>query len=204
MTLVGVTGQTGAGKTTFCKVFRDIGAKVIDADKIGHKLHQEEGIKKQLVETFGEEILDVEGKINRKSLGSIVFENRKNREMLDEIMKKPLIDVIEARIFEIRDNGFPGIVVLDAALLPEWKKLHKLVDYTVLIEAPKWQRINRLEEKKGLEPEEAEKRIDALENLYDDFYPQIDYNVKNSGNIREFRAKVVKVWLDIKSHVGRQ
>lgn len=204
MTLVAVTGQTGAGKTTFCSIFQEIGAKFIDADKIGHKLHENPIIKEQIVEKFGEDILSEDGNIDRTALGRIVFSGRKHREKLDAIMQKPLTDVIEARIMEIRDHGFPGIVVLDAALLPRWKNLHKLTDFTVMIEAPKWQRIARLEESRGMNPEEAEKRIEAMEGLYDDFYPMIDYEVKNSGNMEEFRAKVIKVWLDIKSIVGKQ
>lgn len=204
MTLVGVTGQTGAGKTTFCDIFRDIGAKVINADQIGHQLHQDGGIKAKLVEAFGEEILDAAGNVDRTSLGNIVFENRKNREMLDRIIQKPLIDVIEARVYSIQEDGFPGVVALDAALLPKWKKLCKSMDFIVLIDAPTWQRVNRLEEERGISQEQAEKRIAALDELYGDFYPHIDYNVKNSGNLHEFRAKVVKVWLDIKSQVGRQ
>ena len=74
MTLVGVTGQTGAGKTTFCKIFRDIGAKIIDADKIGHLLHDDLGIKENIIEAFGEEVIKEDGKIDRKVLGEFVFE----------------------------------------------------------------------------------------------------------------------------------
>ncbi len=201
MILVGVTGQTGSGKSTFADVFREIGAKVIDADKLGHTLYNIPEIKEQIIESFGDEILDDEGNIIRSILAEIVFSDKKALDKLTRITEKPLITKLQAKIYEIKEDGFPGVVIVDAALLPRWTKLFKQFDFIVLVEAPRWQRINRLVENRDMLPDDAEQRIDVLENLYENFYPHINYNIKNSGNLHEFRAKVVKVWLDIKKAI---
>jgi len=199
MVLVGVTGQTGSGKSTFSEVFQEIGAKLIDVDKIGHDLLNEPHVKEKVINVFSQQILDENGMILRERLGELVFSDTKNRFKLDDIMEEPIIHALESKIIEIRDDGFPGIVVVDAALLPRWKRMIKFFNYIVLVESPRWQRINRLIENRGLSQTAAEKRIDVLENLYDDFTPNIHYHIKNSGNLAEFRAKVVKVWLDLKN-----
>ncbi|MCD6532255.1 dephospho-CoA kinase [bacterium] len=197
MFLVGITGPIAAGKTTVAKLYHEIGAYLLDADKIGHQLLEDTEIKQKIVETFGEEVLDSEGKIDRKRLGAIVFEDAEKLEKLNQIMEKPLVSALREKIIELDEYGYPGIVIVDAALLPKWD-LVKAMDLIVLVEAPRWQRLNRLVRQLGYTQEEAERRIEVQEEIFKDFHPKKAIVVKNNGDMFELKTNALAAWLQIK------
>lgn len=197
MFLVGLTGAIASGKTTVAKMYKDMGAYHIDADKIGHNLLSQLSIKKKIVSTFGKEVLDEKGDIDRSKLGEIVFSNHENLEKLNSILEKSLTASIREKILELKESGYPGIVILEAALLPKWE-IVSIMDYIVLVEAPRWQRQNRLVRQRGMKQEEADKRINAQEEIFKKFYPSKVMVVKNNGDIQELKANAMKVWLDLK------
>lgn len=197
MYLVGITGPIAAGKTTVAKLYYEMGAYLLDADKIGHQLLEEPEIKKKVIETFGEEIVGEDGKIDRKKLGSIVFADREKLEQLNAIMEKPLVATLRDRIIELQENGYPGIVIVDAALLPKWD-LVKAMDMIVMVEAPKWQRVNRLVRQLGYTQDEAERRIEAQEEIFKNFHPKRVMVVKNNGDMFELKTNALSVWLQLK------
>ena len=197
MFLVGITGPIAAGKTTVAKLYHEIGAYLLDADKIGHQLLEDPEIKQKIIETFGEEVLDAEGKIDRKKLGAIVFEDAEKLEKLNQIMEKPLVSALRERIIELDEYGYPGIVIVDAALLPKWD-LVKAMDLVVLIDAPRWQRLNRLVRQLGYTQEEAERRIEAQEEIFKNFHPKKAIVVKNNGDMFELKTNALSAWLQIR------
>ena len=98
-----------------------------------------------------------------------------------------------------QNRGEPsGIAVIDAAMLPLWDEILEKLDYLVMVHSPKWQRANRLIQDRGMPQEQCEQRMDAQESLFERITPQIDYIIKNNGDLMEIRGKAVKVWLDIK------
>ena len=197
MFLVGITGPIAAGKTTVAKLYHEIGAYLLDADKIGHQLLEDPEIKQKIVETFGEEVLDSEGKIDRKKLGAIVFEDAEKLEKLNQIMEKPLVSALREKIIELDEYGYPGIVIVDAALLPKWD-LVKAMDLIVLVDAPRWQRLNRLVRQLGYTQEEAERRIEAQEEIFKSFHPKKAIVVKNNGDMFELKTNALSAWLQIR------
>ena len=197
MYLIGITGPIAAGKTTIAKLYEETGAYLLDADKIGHELLESRSIKRKVIETFGREILDEKGKIDRKKLGSIVFEDREKLDELNEIMEKPLVSRIRNEIIELEESGFPGIVAVDAALLPKWDIIEAM-DLIVLVEAPKWQRMNRLVRQLGYSQDEAERRIEVQEEIFKNFHPPQSIIVKNNGDFIEMKANAMRAWLEIK------
>jgi len=197
MVLVGITGPIAAGRTTVAKLYHEIGAYLLDADKIGHQLLEDTEIKQKIVETFGEEVLDSEGKIDRKRLGAIVFEDVEKLEKLNQIMEKPLVSALREKIIELDEYGYPGIVIVDAALLPKWD-LVKAMDLIVLVDAPRWQRLNRLVRQLGYTQDEAERRIEAQEEIFKNFHPKKAIVVKNNGDMFELKTNALSAWLQIR------
>ena len=197
MYLVGITGQIASGKTSVARMYKEMGAFLIDADKIGHKLLKDSEIKKQLVKEFGEEILDDDNEVIRDELGAKVFSSSDNLEAINKIMSKRIVSEIREVIAELQENRFPGIVVIDAALFPKWD-IVKAMDIVILIEAPKWQRLNRLVRQRGLTPEDSNRRIDVQEELFKEFYPRQTIVVNNNGDFVGLRVQAMSAWLEIK------
>lgn len=197
MYLVGITGMIASGKSTVAKLYKEMGAYLLDADKIGHQLLNNNTIKKRIIDTFGREVLDEKGAIDRKKLADIVFSNGEKLEQLNEITEKPITSILREKIMELQDAGFPGIIVIDAALLPKWE-LRKVMDVIVLVESPKWQLKNRLVRQRGYASDDAERRIKAQEKIFVDFHPQKSIVVKNNGDFLELRSNAMAVWMQIK------
>jgi dephospho-CoA kinase len=197
MYIVGVTGLIGSGKTQVARLYKDMGAYLIDADKLGHKLFKKSAVKKAIVEAFGNEIVGESDEIDRAKLAEIVFNDTKKLEQLDAIMEKPITQMIREKIFELQEFCFPGIIVVDAALLPKWE-ISKAMDVIILVESPKWQLMNRLTRQRGLSADDAENRIAAQVPLFKNFHPKTSSIVKNNGDMMELRSNAMHIWLEIK------
>ena len=186
-----------SGKSYVAKLYKEMGAYLLDADKIGHKLLNSNAIKKRIADAFGKEIFGDKGAIDRQKLADIVFCNKEKLMQLDDIMEKPITSVLRERIMELEDTGFPGIIAIDAALLPRWD-LRNVMDMILLVEAPKWQLKNRLVRQRGLPADDAERRISAQDKLFENFHPKKSIVIKNNGDFIELRSNAMKVWMQIK------
>ncbi|HHS50337.1 MAG TPA: dephospho-CoA kinase [candidate division Zixibacteria bacterium] len=201
MTVIGVTGRIASGKSTVCKAFAEMGALLIDADKIGHEILEEPSNKLKLLEFFGDDALDDDGTINRARVAETVFSNPHALEWLEELTHPKIVETILIKIDELDNSGFPGMVVIDAAMLPKWAPIIDKSDYIVVIESPEWLRTNRLIQDRGYASAQIEKIYRAQAQIFEKIAPQVNYVIKNNGDITELRAKAVKVWLDIKRSI---
>ncbi|MCK5833364.1 dephospho-CoA kinase [bacterium] len=198
MDFIGVTGPIASGKTSVCHTFSEMGALLIDADKMGHEFLEEPSNRIKLLEYFGEAVIRDDNTIDRERISQVVFSNQSALEWLENLTHPLLTEKICFRIKELRESGFPGAIILDAAMLPKWPTVITQLDYLILVQSPSWQRINRLVQDRGYPPEQIEKRMNSQGSIFDKITPQIDYIVKNNGDLLELKAKAVKVWLDIK------
>ncbi len=114
MKIIGITGGIGAGKSTVSKEFENLGATVVDADKISRAVLLKNGrAYEEAVEFFGEEILLENGEINRKRLADIVFSDKKMLDKLNEITHKHIFFEMKNQI----KNAKTKVVILDVPLL---------------------------------------------------------------------------------------
>jgi dephospho-CoA kinase len=116
--VVGVSGIMGSGKTTVAKVFEGLGAARIDADEIGKELLKEPGIRGAIVDAFGDGVKNKRGGIDTAKLATAAFKTEERVRMLNEITRDALIARIRTKIEQHGETT--DIVVVDAALLPEW------------------------------------------------------------------------------------
>ena len=197
MKVIGLTGGIGSGKSTVSQFLAELGAVIIDADKVGHEAFKPNTEAwREVVATFGSQILTPSDEIDRKKLGEIVFNNAEAMSRLNHIMHPRMYDMIEAQIEEYRRQGI-DVVVLEAAVLIEanWTPLADEVWVAVSPEALVLKRIN---EQRGLEEAQTLARIRSqISN--EERIKYADVVINNDGDLDETKAKVRALWEKLQS-----
>ena len=188
MKIIGITGGSGAGKTTITEIFKEYGAEVLDADVIA----------RQVVGPDSPALLEIQkewngvvahGKLDRKALAKIVFNEESQLHKLNSITHKYIIDEIERQI----ENSKAPFFVIDAIALFE-SGLGDLCHVTVCVIADKEVRIERIMKRDSLTRLEACERINAQKD--DSFYIEnADYTILNNDgaeNAKEIIGRIIK------------
>ncbi len=160
MKIIGLTGGIGSGKTTVAQFLKELGAVVIDADKVGHEvLRSDAEVWQEVVAAFGEGVLNPNGSISREKLSRIVFGTPELLLKLNVIMHPRIAERVGAQLEGYRKQGV-RVVVVEAPLLLEagWASLVDEVWVTVASEAAI---LRRLKERTGLSETESLERIRA-------------------------------------------
>lgn len=190
---IGVTGGTGAGKSTVCALYESLGAVIVDADRLGHETVEDPEVCAALVDAFGDAILDAEGRILRPELGRLAFASDAGRETLNRIVWPPLGRLMEARVASLEAEDLNRPVVLDAALIVEWGDPRSLCDVLVLVTAGRDERIRRTMERLGIEGDDVERIMEA--QLPDDVKEEAaDYVILNDGSLADLATRAREVW----------
>ena len=194
MKVLGVTGGIGSGKSAAAAVLGELGALVIDADRVGHETYLPATLGwEQVVREFGREVVAADGTIDRRRLGAIVFADPARRARLDAIVHPLIRTAIAARIAAARRGAHPAIVV-EAALLVE-ARWDRLVDEVWLITAQKDAVERRLMAQRGMDREAIAQRMRAQ---MDDARraAHADVIVDNSGSLAELRTRLAALWCE--------
>lgn len=158
MKIIGLTGGIGTGKSTVSCFLAEMGAAVIDADRVGHEVFKPHTPTwREVVAAFGEEILKPDGEVDRRKLGEIVFTNRDARERLNRIMHGQIYEMVKARLEEYQRQGV-SVVVIEAPLLVEagWAPF---VDEVWVTVAPEPVVLSRIKGRDNLSESETMARI---------------------------------------------
>ncbi|MFH1775476.1 MAG: dephospho-CoA kinase [Chloroflexota bacterium] len=192
MKVIGLTGGIGSGKSTVAQFLAELGAVIIDADKVGHEaLESGSEIWREVVAAFGRQVLTPSGDIDRRKLGEMVFASPEALSRLNRIMHPRMYDMVAAQLDEHRRRG-DRVVVLEAPLLLEggWTPLVDEVWVTVAAEDTV---LKRLKERSGLSEEDSLARIrsqlPAAERTR-----RADVLINTDGDLSELRARVKELW----------
>ncbi len=164
--LVGLTGKTGAGKSTVSAFLKEKGAYIIDGDIVARNvLVENSDLLNKLSEEFGEGILNPNGALNRLALAKVAFSTPEKTEKLNSIMHP----AINASIFAEAEKAFLNydVVIVDAAAIIESGFTEKS-DYLIVVHAPLEIRKERIIKRDGLSEADADVRINGQKE--DDFY----------------------------------
>lgn len=180
--IVGLTGPTGAGKSSVTQIAEKKGIKVIDCDLYARKATEKgsEGLS-ALVKAFGKEILNIDGELNRKALARIAFSSYDKTQLLNKTILPFIKELILAEIDTDR-------VLLDAPTLFE-SGMDKICSKTVAVLADKDKRLKRITERDGISAEDATIRINGGKN--DEFFKDnADYVIYNNDNEETFLREI--------------
>ncbi|WP_297991200.1 dephospho-CoA kinase [Anoxybacillus sp.] len=188
MLTIGLTGGIASGKSTVAAMFRDLHIPVIDADEIAHRVTAVDGeAYGPIVETFGRDILDANGAIDRRKLGAIVFSDEQKRNELNAIVH-PLVRKHMLQQKEQYAKQAKKAVVLDIPLLFE-SKLEHLVDRILVVYVDEQTQLRRLCERNGFSVEEAWARMKAQMPL-EEKRKKADAIIDNNGTIEETKRQL--------------
>lgn len=187
MIVIGITGPTGAGKTTALRQLEQMGGYVLDADKVYHNLLASSvELKQALTDRFGVEILDENNQIDRKKLGSLVFQDAVALEELNTISHHHVVAEIAREIEKARSH-YP-VAAIDAIGLFE-SGADQICDTTLAVVAPPEIRVERIMAREGISREYAQSRVSAQKS--DEFYTTLCEHVleNNCATSAEFGEK---------------
>ena len=189
---IGLAGGIGTGKSTVASMLKEMGIPVINSDEVAREVTEpgSEGYKK-VVEAFGRGILNSDGTINRKKLGSIVFSDESKRRILEKILHPLILGRIRARLDELKRAGCE-FVVLEVPLLFE-KGLDRNMDFNVVVYTDEKTQLERLTRRDGLTLKEALSRIKSQMPLSEKV-KRADFVIDNSGDLSYTKRQVEEMW----------
>ncbi len=192
MITIGLSGGIGSGKTEASRILQEMGAEVIIADQVGHQAYEPHtDAWKQVVETFGEDILQPDGQIDRRKLGGIVFSNPEEMAKLNAIMHPRMHAMMEERLRELEAKG-AQVAVLEAAILIEAGWI-SLVDEAWMLEVPEEVAVERIHQRNGLAEEEIRKRLRSqLSN--EERAKHASEVIENTGDLEALRLRLEELW----------
>lgn len=193
MKVLGVTGGIGAGKSAATAILAELGAVVIDADRVGHETYQPGTVGwERVVAQFGRDVVAADGAIDRKRLGAIVFADPAQLARLNAIVHPLIRDAIAARIAAERAAGRTPAAVIEAALLVE-AEWDALVDEVWLVTAKRDVVEERLKAQRGIDAAAIAARMRA--QLSDEERAaHADVAIDNSGSLDALRARLTALW----------
>ena len=197
MIVIGLTGGIASGKSTVAKILAELGAVVIDADKVGHEaLRPHTEAWRKVVAAFGKEILGQNEEIDRSKLAQLVFNDPKGLKRLNSIMHPLMHEMVRKKIEGLRREGV-RVVVLEATLLIE-AKWTDLVDQVWVTISPEESVINRLISQKRFTEEQARARIKSQTPISQRAKPA-DAVIRNDSDVATLRKKVEGLWQKLQS-----
>lgn len=185
--IVGLTGRSGAGKSTVAALFAEAGFRIIDCDELVHSLYGEARYARKIAEVFGEDFIK-DGAVDRKKLGALVFSDKNELAKLNETVHPLILETVLSEMERARNDGVNAI--LDAPLLFEYG-LETMCDTTLGVICDLETAEKRLSLRDGKSREEIRGRLAAQHDAAY-FCAHCDYILENNGDAlllkREFEC----------------
>ena len=192
MLVIGLTGSIGTGKSEAARQLEALGASIISANQVGHEAYTPNTEAwEHVVSAFGDEILQDDGEIDRRKLGTIVFSDPGQLERLNQIMHPRMAQMVADKVEVLRRQGVE-VVVVEAALLFEagWDSL---VEEVWTTDSPEQAVIERLKVRNGMSEEEARKRMSSQMGRTERL-DRSDYVIENSGDMVALGVTIKELW----------
>ena len=188
MLLIGLTGGIGSGKSTVAAMLRDQGIRVVDADQIAREVVEPgQPALAELVEVFGQDILNDDGSLNRQELANRAFATEEATNALNAITH-PRIEQETQRQFDLAAAEKENFLVCDMPLLVE-RGLHEEMDMVIVVHTDIEERVRRLVEHRGLDEDDVRRRmshqVDDVTRL-----ASADVLIDNNGSVDHLRKQV--------------
>ncbi len=192
--VVGVTGGLASGKSSLCEMLADLGAKVVDADRISREITRPgTPALRRLIERFGDGILGPSGELDRGALSRVAFSSPENLKDLNRLTHPAILDAIRDELEGLDDLGYDGVVAIEAALIVEEPRSRAVFDLIVAVVCSEATREKRVSAIASEGAGELMRRSRA--QLSDKKKAEsADYVVWNDGDLRELEGKAGELW----------
>ncbi len=197
--ILGLIGLPAAGKSLVARQLAELGAQVIDVDRLGHAVLRQPAERAQILAAFGPDVADAAGEIDRKKLGRIVFADPAELARLEAIVHPALRRLAEA---EARRAALTAPAVLDAAVLFRLE-LDRICDRVLRVEAPAEIRLGRAAER-GWDAAELARRDARLHQEIEGNRTRCGPVIENAGAPAELKAQVTRIWKDMQTWQPRK
>lgn len=185
-----ITGGIASGKSSVCEILNRLGYKIISADEISHEMLVKSRL--EIIENFGDEILDQNGEISRKKLGEIVFNNKDKLRILEQILHPKIrVEILsQCENFEklIAENALKKPYFVEIPLFFESKNYSEF-DQILVVFVPEKIALERLVKRNNLNIQEAKKRINLQLNI-EEKCKKATFVIDNSAKLDELEIQV--------------
>lgn len=190
--IFGITGGSGTGKTTVSKIFEELGAEVIDCDKVSRIVTAVGGeCLRELESEFGRGIINKDGTLNRRLLGEIVFSDPVKLKILNAVTHKYIYEYVA----DLIERSSSAIIGIDGAVIIG-SDVEKLCCAMVSVLSDREKRVFRIMERDGISKNMAEDRISSQK--IDNFYiEKSDYLIYNNNTLSMLKSEVKEVWIKL-------
>ena len=187
--IIGLTGGIGSGKSTVAKILKEHGCVVADADENTKIVLARSEVQRQLVEWWGEKVLDQCGKVDRSMIAEIVFAHRDQLKRLESLIH-PLVRELQDKTFENAQKDSNALVI-DASLLME-AGIDKQCDAVIYVDSPHETRMKRVVSTRGWDETQFKNREAAQIGL-DTKRTSADHIIINDGDIVHLEGQVESI-----------
>ncbi len=197
MLVIGLTGGIASGKSTVAAMLRELGAPIVDADLLAREV-VEPGTPAlaEIASRFGADMLDADGRLDRKRLAARVFSSDVSRAQLNAITHPRIAEASRAAMGAMAAQGHP-VALYEAALLVE-NRVHLGLDGLIVVAVSEDEQIARLCRRDGIDPDAARARLAAQLPLAAKV-AVADWVIDNGGSTDDTRAQVGRVWREVKA-----
>jgi dephospho-CoA kinase len=199
--IIGLTGGIGGGKSHVAGLFAELGAHVIDADRLGHEALRQPDLLGEVVNRWGPEVLNAAGAIDRRKLAGRVFADPAERAALEGMVFPWIFRRLQEALIRAEADPAVRAVVLDVALLLEtgWDRV---CDVLVFVDAPHAERLRRVQEKRGWTDADLAAREQAQWPI-DKKRARADIVIDNAGDPARTRAQVERCLAEACARIPR-
>ena len=196
MKLIGLAGGIASGKTMITDYLMSLGAPVVDADIVSHRITEPGSpVLREIAEAFGEDCLDENGHLRRKALGRIIFNDAESRLRLNQIMHPKISAAIREEIEGYEAAGEPAVIYSAPLLLEGEGK--GMTDIVWLVAIDPAEQMRRLMARDGIGADEAAKRLRAQSSL-EEKLAKADKVIDNNGSRKAAKAQAKALWEEIR------
>ncbi len=195
MLIVGLTGNIGSGKSSVARLFKEMGARVIDTDQVARDVVEPgtPGLH-QIVQYFGAGILNADGSLNRPKMAQIVFNNPEALKHLNSIVHPAIRAELLKVLADYKNNPDAPLLIIEAPLLIE-TQLYKLMDQVWLVTVNAQTQIQRVIKRDATTPRQVSSRL-AAQMPQEDKIPYAHRIIDNSGTPENTLQQVRQIWSD--------
>ena len=188
MIIIGLTGGIGTGKSTVSNYLKEHNCLILDADAISRQMTEKgQPALIDIAKAFGEDLL-VDGVLDRQALGNIVFNDKQKLDILQSNITNKVVEYINTRIEELKEERYNGIVVIDAPLLFECG-MEGIADENWLVSASLDVRLKRVSQRDGLSEEQILSRINN-QMLQEEKEKLSQVILDNSGSLEDLYKQI--------------